>query len=118
MTYKTGKQLIEEAKQRIKEINVDEAEAMLGKPGITFLDIREPYEWNLGHIPTAMHLPRGRIEGKLEGLVDRSQKVVLYCHSGNRSALAAETLALMGYDAVSVAGGIQAWADSGREIED
>jgi sulfur-carrier protein adenylyltransferase/sulfurtransferase len=118
MTYKTGKQLIEEAKEKIQQITAQEAEAMQGDGHVTFLDIREPAEWNLGHLPKAVHLPRGQIEGKLEGLVDRSQKIVLYCHAGNRSALAAETLGKMGYDAVSLAGGIQAWAEYGGEIED
>lgn len=119
MTYKTGRELIEEAKARITQITVQDAELMqTSGDRVTFLDIREPAEWNLGHIPNAVHLPRGQLEGKLEGIVDRSQKIVLYCHAGNRSALAAETLGKMGYDAVSLAGGIQAWAESGGEIAD
>src|SRR3954449_13603155 len=57
------------------------------------IDVRESEEWDAGHIPGAKHVPRGHLESRIEGAVrDRSQRVVLYCASGNRSALAAHTL--------------------------
>ena len=89
------------------------------KERVVYLDVREPNEWNLGHLPHAIHLPRGNLEGKVEGLIDRNQKVVIYCARGNRSALAALTMKQMGYDKVSsMARGIQGWAEIDGEIVD
>lgn len=120
MTYKTGEELTEEARTQIREIKPAEVKALLdSKEDVVYLDVREPNEWNLGRIPGAVHLPRGNIESKLEGLVDRSRKIVVYCARGNRSALAALTMKQMGYDNVtSMSGGFQAWPDVGGPIEE
>ena len=89
-----------------------------GNSGIVFLDCREANEYNLGHIPGSTFIPRGQIEQKVESLIPRDSKVVIYCASGNRSALAAETMQQMGYsDVASMAGGIRGWVDAGGEIE-
>ena len=57
------------------------------------MDVRETEEYSVGHLPGAKHVPRGYLESRIEGAVpDRSQRVILYCASGNRSALAAHTL--------------------------
>lgn len=119
MTYKTGKDLIEEAKQRIDEVSPDEVKEMqVRNEAVVYLDVREPNEWNLGHVPLARHLPCGQLETKIEGLVDRDQKVVVYCASGNRSALAALTMKEMGYEKVaSMARGFQGWVDINGEVE-
>lgn len=119
MTYKTGAEITAEAKAQIREVSPKEVKAMFdGKEDVVYLDVREPNEWNLGRIPGAVHLPRGTLEGKLEGMVDRSRKIVVYCASGNRSALAALTMKQMGYDSVtSMSGGIQAWPDAGGPVE-
>ena len=85
---------------------------------VVYLDVREPNEWNLGRLPHAVHLPRGNLETKIEGLVERDQKVVIYCARGNRSALAALTMKQMGYENVaSMSRGFLGWADIGGEIE-
>lgn len=104
--FKTGTDLINEAKGRITEISA--ADAMAAQRGPTvFLDVREPNEWNLGYIPTALHIPRGQLEGKIEAAVERSSPVIIYCASGNRSALAADTMQQMGYGQVkSLEGGV------------
>lgn len=117
-SFKTGADLINEAKSRIGEVSA--AEAKSGRDDRTvFLDVREPNEWNLGRIPGALHIPRGQLEGRLEAAVDRGSKVVIYCASGNRSALAADTMMQMGYtDVVSMRGGFTAWATEVGEIED
>ncbi len=116
---KSGAQLVEEAKTRIKEIDAPDAKKAVGSGDVVFLDVREPGEWNLGHVPGAVHIPRGQLEGKVEGAVDRSKRVILYCAGGSRSALAADTLQQMGYgDVASLRGGFKAWADSGGDIED
>ena len=83
------------------------------------VDVREPGEGAAGHLPGATLLPRGVLEGKIEALApDPDQPIVLYCGSGGRSALAAESLKRMGYGRVlSLAGGFAAWRDAGLPIE-
>jgi len=116
---KSGKDLVDEAKSRITEIDAPEAIAALGDDSVVFIDVREPNEWNLGHVPGAVHIPRGQLEGKVEGAVDRGKRVVVYCAGGSRSALAADTLQQMGYDNVaSLRGGFRGWAEGGGDIED
>ncbi len=81
--------------------------------------MRESDEWAQGHLPGAKHVPRSYLESRIEGVVpDRSQRVVLYCASGIRSALAAHTLSNdLGYEHVaSMTGGITLWKDRGYEV--
>ncbi len=120
MTHKTGRDLIDEAKQQIEQVTPEQVRDMQARnERVVYLDVREPNEWNLGHLPHAIHLPRGNLEGKVEGLIDRNQKVVIYCARGNRSALAALTMKQMGYDNVSsMSRGIQGWAEIDGEIVD
>ena len=116
---KSGSDLVNEAKSRVKEIEAANAIVRQTTGDTVFLDVREPNEWNLGHVPGAVHIPRGQLETKVESLLDRGRTVVVYCAGGSRSALAADTLAQMGYDNVSsLRGGFRAWAESGGEIED
>src|SRR3954466_14761240 len=119
MAFKTGPGLIEEAKGQIEGPDPEQVRDMQARnEQAVYLDVREPNEWNLGRLPHAIHLPRGNLESKVEGVVDRSQKVVIYCARGNRSALAALTLKQMGYENVaSMSRGIQRWSDIGGEIE-
>ncbi len=119
MALKSAADLVAEAKQRIKEVRVDDVKRMRErKEPVTIIDIREPNEWNLGRIPGAMHIPRGVLESKVEGAVPRDSSIVLYCGGGNRSALGADTLQQMGYENVSsMAGGWTAWAQGGGEVE-
>jgi len=114
---KSGTEMIEEARARIKEVSA--RSLVENAPNdVVYVDCREPNEWNLGHIPNAVFIPRGKLEQNIEAAVDREQKVIIYCASGNRSVLAAETLQQMGYkDVASMSGGIREWADSGGEIE-
>ncbi len=119
MTLKTGQDLIDEAKQQIEEVTPEQVREMQARnERVVYLDVREPNEWNLGRLPQAIHLPRGNLETKVEALIDRSQRVVIYCARGNRSALAALTMKQMGYENVaSMARGIQGWAEINGEIE-
>jgi rhodanese-related sulfurtransferase len=115
---KSGTDLINEAKARIHEVSPAEALALHARGGVTFLDVRDQQEVNLGRIPGALHLSRGTLETKVEAAVPRDADVVLYCASGNRSALAADTMRQMGYDKVrSLAGGFRGWAEAGGEID-
>jgi sulfur-carrier protein adenylyltransferase/sulfurtransferase len=119
MAHKTGEDLIAEAKQQIDEVAPEQVREMqTRKERVVYLDVREPNEWNLGRLPQAVHLPRGNLETKVEALIDRGQKVVIYCARGNRSALAALTMKQMGYENVaSMARGFQGWVDINGEVE-
>ena len=78
------------------------------------IDVREDNEWNLGRIPTAIHLGKGIIERDIESVFeDRSAELILYCQGGFRSALAAESLNKMGFQNVfSMRGGFGAWVEN------
>ena len=119
MAHKTGEDLIEEARRQIEEVTPEQVRAMQARSErVVYLDVREPNEWNLGRLPQAVHLPRGNLETKVEGLIDRNQRVVIYCARGNRSALAALTMKQMGYENVaSMARGFLGWADINGEVE-
>ena len=116
--YKTGQQLLDEARARVTEIAARDAIALrTSNPDVVFLDIREQPEVNLGMIPGAIHLARGSMETKIEALVPRASRVVVYCANGNRSAFAADTLHQMGYeDVASMAGGFRDWVSCGGDV--
>ena len=114
--------LVARAKATITECSVADAHGCVDTD-VLLIDIREPAEYQRGHIPGAIHAPRGLLEFEIHGLVDRSREnlnipheetpIVLYCGTGGRSALAAGTLEELGYRNVkSMAGGIVAWAQS------
>ena len=109
----TPRDLLNEAKASIREVEPPAAEELLGK--VTFLDVREPDEYEQGAIPEAVHLPRGNLEFQVEGkLSDKAAPIVVYCAGGVRSAFAAKTLQDLGYtDVVSVIGGFNKWKDEG-----
>lgn len=115
---KSGTDLINEAKACIRETTPDEALELYRNGGVTFLDVRDQQEVNLGHIPGALHISRGTMETKIEAVISRDAEVVIYCASGNRSALAAVTLLQMGYQKVSsLAGGFRGWAEAGGDVD-
>jgi sulfur-carrier protein adenylyltransferase/sulfurtransferase len=117
MNDKTGMDLIDEAKGRIKQVSAHES-VRNADPDVVYLDCREPNEYNLGHIPGAVFIPRGTLETKVEAVIPRQKRVVIYCASGNRSALAADTMQEMGYtDVASMSGGFRGWVDAGGEVE-
>jgi len=120
MTYKSGTDLVDEAKTRIKEVTPREAMQMKeADPSIVYLDVREPNEWNLGRIPGAIFTARGNLEGRIEATIPRESRIIIYCARGNRSALAADTLQQMGYtDVASMSQGFLGWVDAGGEVED
>ena len=83
--------------------------------GATILDVREPMEWDAGHVQGALHIPMADLPARLEELPAQGEVLVI-CRSGNRSARAAAWLNQNGYDAINVAGGMGAWQDAGREM--
>jgi molybdopterin/thiamine biosynthesis adenylyltransferase/rhodanese-related sulfurtransferase len=115
----SGSELLRNVKEQIKEVDPSEVVQLLGE-GVVVVDCRETEELTAGMLPGAVHIPRSYLETRIEGVVpDRSQRIILYCASGVRSAFGAHTLmAEMGYDDVeSMAGGFILWKDRGYEVE-
>jgi len=79
------------------------------------LDVREPYEWEAGHISSAVHLPMGELQAR-HAEVPRDREVVVVCHLGGRSAQVAAALNRAGWRAVNLAGGMEQWAAAGRPM--
>ncbi len=107
--------LVESARARVREVSVEDVRAMQARgESFRFVDVREDDEWRAGYCEGAVHLGRGIIERDIEGQIpDAQSSVVLYCGGGFRSALAAESLAKMGYtNVVSMAGGIRSWREA------
>jgi molybdopterin/thiamine biosynthesis adenylyltransferase/rhodanese-related sulfurtransferase len=111
--------LLRQVKAEIEEIDAAAARARLDDGDVALVDVREPAEWSQGHIPGAVHVPRGNLESRIESAVsDRSRPVVLYCASGSRSAFAARALLELGYeDVASLAGGFADWKRNGFPFE-
>jgi rhodanese-related sulfurtransferase len=118
MSFKTYADLVAEAKRHIAEVSPREAMQLQTQPNTVFVDCREPNEFNLGSVPGAHLIPRGILEQNIESVASRDQKVILYCASGNRSALAAVTLREMGYtDVASLRLGFRGWVEAGGEVD-
>ncbi|HEV2687081.1 MAG TPA: rhodanese-like domain-containing protein, partial [Bryobacteraceae bacterium] len=112
--------LVKDAKSRIKEVDVDQLKTMQSSgEKFTLVDVREDNEWTAGYAKGAVHISRGVLEREIESQIPRKDsKLVLYCHSGSRSALAADALMKMGYSNVfSLAGGITAYKSAGLPTE-
>jgi sulfur-carrier protein adenylyltransferase/sulfurtransferase len=121
---RTGRDLIKEIRAKVKEVDPTEVHELRARngsePDFVVVDVREQAEWDQGHIPGAIHIPRSYLESRFENFVpQRDKKIVLYCATGQRSALAANTLEEdMGYeDVASMNGGFVLWKDRGFEFD-
>jgi molybdopterin/thiamine biosynthesis adenylyltransferase/rhodanese-related sulfurtransferase len=115
----SGPEIIKQIRSQVDEVDPADVNRQLGN-GAVVVDVRETHEFEAGHLPGAKHVPRGYLESRIEGAVpDHDAHVVLYCQTGQRSALAAHTLKdLLGYRNVeSMTGGITLWKDRGYEVE-
>lgn len=120
---------VREALESVEELGPEEAARLLEAPergGWHFVDVREESEFEAGHVPGAVLVPRGFLEVKADlahakrdpWLEDRGRKLVLYCGGGNRSALAARTLQQMGFtNVVSLREGWSGWTKRGYPVE-
>lgn len=119
--------LVTAARQRIREIPAVEVQAPpMGE--CVLIDVREPDEYAAGHLPGAINLPRGVLEFRIEAhpamacvtsesLAVKSRPLVVYCLTGGRAALAADSLQQLGFSRVSsLAGGITAWREAGLPV--
>ncbi len=109
----TTQAMVAEAKQFITEVNVATSRQLIAEGNIVVVDTREESEYAAGHLDDAVLLPRGVLEFKIGNtpeLADKSKAVLIYCRSGNRSALAALTMQQLGYtNVLSMEGGYEAW---------
>jgi rhodanese-related sulfurtransferase len=119
------KDIVTAAKANIEEINCQEAQDLLKTGEYKFLDVREPAEYLDGTIPMSVHVPRGMLEpvcdtcyaGHKGEFADLDQKWVVFCLSGGRGALAADTMQKMGYSHVlNLAGGFTEWKACNGDI--
>jgi rhodanese-related sulfurtransferase len=110
--------LVNDAKTRVREIDVAQTLKRIGGKGALLIDVREDDEWRAGHARGAEHLGKGIIERDIETKVpNKNTEMILYCGGGYRSALAADALQKMGYKNVySMEGGWSAWKESGAPI--
>ena len=121
----SAKELVAEARKQIETLSVAEMKRELGRPDALLVDLREPAErTEHGTIPGALAAPRGMLEFYADAStpyhkkeLDPARRVLLYCASGGRSALAASTLQRMGFPHVAhLDGGFKAWREAGGEI--
>lgn len=126
MAVKTAAQMVQEAKQRVENLSVEQVAAEMQKGDVTIIDIREPNEREQhGAVPGSVSAPRGMLEFWADPTspyhrneFDPSKRIILSCASGGRSALAADTLKQMGYTNVAhLDGGFKAWAAAGKPVE-
>jgi sulfur-carrier protein adenylyltransferase/sulfurtransferase len=111
--------LLASAREQVPEVQVtDLAERRRSGDDPLVIDVREQAEWDEGHIPGAIHIPRSFLESRIAGVATPDQEVILSCASGNRSLLAGTTLREMGFTNVeSLAGGFQRWKQSGQDYD-
>ena len=120
------KQMLADAEREIETLSVRDAIELHGNPDVTFVDLRDPRELvREGKIPGAFHATRGMLEFWVDpespyhkDVFASGKRFVLYCQSGWRSALAAQTITRMGLERVAhVGGGFSAWKEAGGPVE-
>ena len=125
MVAKGFKQFIAEANAVVETLSAEDAKQLHGRDDVLFVDVREGKEREQGYIAGSIHAPRGFLEfiadpesPMHEPALASGKRLVLYCASGGRSALAAKTLKEMGFDDVChLAGGLSAWVQAGGPVD-
>jgi rhodanese-related sulfurtransferase len=123
---KRAAELVAEANAAVGTLDVEEAKKLLGRGDVVFVDVREGAELAAqGKIPGAVHAPRGHLEFFADPSapyhkpeLGSGKRLLVYCASGGRSALAAKTLKDMGIaNVANMLGGFTAWQQAGGKIE-
>ncbi len=116
---KTAHDLVTAAKSRVREVPLADAEQAISEADV-LVDVREADEFAAGHLAGAIHVSRGMLEFKFSAnpaLQSRDLKIVLYCKTSGRAALAASALQEMGYlDVQSIVGGFDGWVAAGKPV--
>lgn len=117
--------LVQEARRQIREVSPADCHV---SDACVLIDVREPAEFETGHIPGAINIPRGVLEFQVEAhpavanvgdpaLAQKSRPLLVYCRTGGRAALSALNLQRMGFtDVSSISGGITGWTDAGLPV--
>ena len=98
------------------ELTPAQVREALDKGDIVLIDVREPYEWDAGHIPGTTHIELERLASRAE-TVPTDRPIVFMCRLGVRSAMAMQAFRASGWDAYHMGGGIQRWANEGLPLE-
>ena len=122
---KTAMQMIGEARAQVALVDPKEAANELDS-GAVIVDVREPEEWQHGHINASVPAPRGLLEffadptsPRHNGALDPQKRTIVLCASGARASLAALTLKTMGYDDVAILdGGLKGWTEAGLPVNE
>jgi rhodanese-related sulfurtransferase len=99
----------------VPEISAEAAKQLIDDRA-QLVDVRAKDEFDAGHIPGARHIPLETLDADADGL-DRSRPLIVYCRSGDRSAMVADAFAASGWDAHSIEGGLLEWTEAGLQIE-
>lgn len=117
--------LVQDAREQIREVSPADYRP---SDACVLIDVRESAEFDTGHIPDAINIPRGVLEFQVEAhpavanvrdpaLAQKSQPLLVYCRTGGRAALSVLNLQRMGFtDVRSISGGITAWSDAGLPV--
>jgi glyoxylase-like metal-dependent hydrolase (beta-lactamase superfamily II)/rhodanese-related sulfurtransferase len=118
---RTVAQIIDEAARRVPFMTMHELRRRIdaGDPGVVILDVREADAYAAGHVPGAIHVPRGQLELRADSVFpDPGVRILAYCEFGKISTIATATLRSMGFQgAIALDGGIRAWREAGHPIE-
>jgi rhodanese-related sulfurtransferase len=99
------------------EVTPDDVRRRLDAGEVQVIDVREDYEWDAGRIPgDVRHLALEHLSAQA-ATIDKDKPVVFQCRLGSRSLMAAQAFRRAGYDAYSLAGGLQAWHDAGLPLD-
>ena len=122
----TAADLVTEARARIREVMSADFSRQQGSAIV--IDVREPSEFETGHIPGSINIPRGVLEFQVDAhpavanvsdpaLSHKERPIVVVCRTGGRAALAALSLQRLGFtDVCSIAGGVMAWGEAGLPL--
>lgn len=98
------------------EISPQQAKAMIDEGRAVLIDVREQYEWDAGRIAGARHIELERLASQA-ATIDKDTPVIFQCRLGARSAMATQAFRGAGYEAYSMAGGLQRWHDEGLPLD-
>jgi rhodanese-related sulfurtransferase len=98
------------------EVSAEHTAGALADGSAQVIDVREGYERSAGHIAGSRHIALGELASEAES-IDRERPVIFHCHVGSRSLMAAQAFRQAGFEAYSMAGGLEQWEQEGRPVQ-